>query len=259
MSQVQIINTATPIKVASATNKIIIPNTAADVTGSLVVTHDSTAKLPAIPGTSAISDDQSMYRSPLKKRPYKISTSDMVAEEVKQARTTDMAPVSTDCDANVTVEPQHVVIVDAEAVADQQVGDIQSVNMADVASTVYDAYLETVQFTFNNTITMRQNLNEKLVSPACNPSLEESLATACWKAYEARFNEAITDVVNFAKRIPGFAALETDDQIILIKGGSFEVGCWRCLCAAPARLSTPVKLCLVVAGGLRHAVVIHRP
>lgn len=222
MSQVQIINAAAPIKVASSTNKIIIPNTTADA-GNLVVNHDSTAKLPTMPGTSSIGDDQSMFRSPLKKRPYKLSVGDITADDAKQARTNTIGAVRPECDASVTVEPQHVVIVDTDTVSDQHVGDIQSVNMADVASTVYDAYLETVQFTFNNTITMRQNLNEKLVSPACNTSLQENQASACWKAYEARFNEAITDVVNFAKRIPGFAALETDDQIILIKGGSFEV------------------------------------
>lgn len=38
-----------------------------------------------------------------------------------------------------------------------------------------------------------------------------------------RLNRTIEDVVCFAKKIPGFAELDQDDQISLIKGGCFEV------------------------------------
>lgn len=219
MSQVQIINAGTPIKVTSASNKIIIPSSTTHATssGGIIVSHhdSSTTKLQPLAGSSTIADDQSMYRSPLKKRPYRVSTQELTDESSKHQR--------LDHETELSVEQHpHVIVVDASTVGGQH-SEFQTVNMADVASTVYDAYLETVQFTFNNTMSMRHNLFDKLVAPTRQTTLDENQAMACWKAYESRFNEAITDVVNFAKRIPGFAALETDDQIILIKGGSFEV------------------------------------
>lgn len=211
MSNVQIINAATPIKLANTPNhKLIIPNTDTETPVILQGATSSTVKSGAANITSV---DQAMYKSPLKKRPYR--EPDLLStDQSKQARVeTDSSGVGLDTQ-------QQVMLVTAP---NQPINELSAVNMADVASTVYDAYIETVQFTFNNTMTMRQAMTEKLVCRADSPTLSDLQATACWKAYEARFNEAITDVVNFAKRIPGFAALETDDQIILIKGGSFEV------------------------------------
>ena len=214
MSNVQIINAATPIKVAnSPTNKLIIPNTGADT--PIII---QSAAAPSKAGASNISSvDQSMYKSPLKKRPYREPELLPADQGAKSAR--------LDEPGNVVIDHQQQVML--VTTPNQPANELSAVNMADVASTVYDAYIETVQFTFNNTMSMRQSMTEKLACRAEVDNLPDQLATACWKAYEARFNEAITDVVNFAKRIPGFAALETDDQIILIKGGSFEV--WTCV------------------------------
>ena len=214
MSNVQILNAATPLRVNNSpnTSKLIIPNTSAEASNALLIQDTvSSANKGSAVGASSVTE-HSMYRSPLKKRPYR--EPELLADS--SAKRLHMSGDGAD----VTVlDQQQVVLVEG-----QHAADMQAVNMADVASTVYDAYIETVQFTFNNTMTMRQSLTEKLACPATTSNLDDNLAAACWKAYEARFNEAITDVVNFAKRIPGFTALETDDQIILIKGGSFEVG-----------------------------------
>lgn len=219
MSNVQIINASAPLRVSNAqssNNKLMIPSTTmATETSNSILIHDATAtgKHPDA-GTGHMSaEEQSMYRSPLKKRPYR--EPDLLAED-HHAKRLQISPDNS----NVVLEQQQVVLVEGGV---QHAAELQAVNMADVASTVHDAYIETVQFTFNNTMTMRQSLTEKLVCPPTAATLDEVSAANCWKAYEARFNEAITDVVNFAKRIPGFTALETDDQIILIKGGSFEV------------------------------------
>lgn len=45
----------------------------------------------------------------------------------------------------------------------------------------------------------------------------------CWNAFQRLLNKSIQDVINFAKRIPGFTNLDQEDQISLIKGGCFEV------------------------------------
>ncbi|XP_052261564.1 uncharacterized protein LOC127865681 [Dreissena polymorpha] len=47
----------------------------------------------------------------------------------------------------------------------------------------------------------------------------------CWNAFQRLLNQSIQDVINFAKRIPGFTNLDQEDQISLIKGGCFEVAC----------------------------------
>ncbi|XP_067928716.1 nuclear receptor subfamily 1 group D member 2-like [Watersipora subatra] len=217
MSNVQILNAGSPIRVANSqtSNKLLIPNTSAEAPSAILI-HDtsSNTKTSTVVESSQMTSEHPVYRSPLKKRPYR--EPELITDE--HGKRLNMAGDSADVGS---LEQQQVVLVEGAP----STSEIQAVNMADVASTVYDAYIETVQFTFNNTMTMRQSLMEKLVCPATTSNLDESLATACWKAYEARFNEAITDVVNFAKRIPGFTALETDDQIILIKGGSFEVAC----------------------------------
>ena len=45
----------------------------------------------------------------------------------------------------------------------------------------------------------------------------------CWNAFQRLLNKSIQDVINFAKKIPGFTNLDQEDQISLIKGGCFEV------------------------------------
>lgn len=218
MSQVQIISATPNVKVANSPNKVLIPSSGIDA-NSLLVTSSPTAAQVSKVAAASTSANQVVFKSPLKKRPYRLAEQHY-QDDGSTSKRVRVSAAGGIIDASELSE--HVVIVDS-VTTDQSVPELQSVNMADVASTVYEAYVETVQFTFNNTVNTRENISSKLACPAANPTLDDHTATVCWKSYEARFNEAITDVVNFAKRIPGFAALETDDQIILIKGGSFEV------------------------------------
>jgi hypothetical protein len=57
------------------------------------------------------------------------------------------------------------------------------------------------------------------------PDGESVTGDICWQKFKQRFNEIIRDVIRFAKLLPGFADLDLDDQIALLKGGGFEVGC----------------------------------
>ena len=52
---------------------------------------------------------------------------------------------------------------------------------------------------------------------------DNQIGETCWQGFQMRLNRTIQDVVHFAKKLPGFAALDQDDQISLIKGGCFEV------------------------------------
>ena len=44
-----------------------------------------------------------------------------------------------------------------------------------------------------------------------------------WKEFAAHMNDSIHDIVEFAKRMPGFANLCHEDQLVLVKQGSFPV------------------------------------
>ena len=55
------------------------------------------------------------------------------------------------------------------------------------------------------------------------PPKDSDLGESCWHWFQTCLNRTILEVVQFAKKLPGFAALDQDDQISLIKGGCFEV------------------------------------
>jgi nuclear receptor subfamily 1 group D protein 3 len=58
--------------------------------------------------------------------------------------------------------------------------------------------------------------------------------------FSKRFSPAIRGVVEFAKRIPGFALLPQDDQVTLLKAGVFEVLLVRLACMFDAQVSVRV-------------------
>lgn len=44
-----------------------------------------------------------------------------------------------------------------------------------------------------------------------------------WEDFSLSFTPAVREVVEFAKHIPGFSALSQNDQVALLKAGTFEV------------------------------------
>ena len=44
-----------------------------------------------------------------------------------------------------------------------------------------------------------------------------------WEDFSLSFTPAVREVVDFAKRIPGFRQLSEQDQVGLLKAGTFEV------------------------------------
>lgn len=44
-----------------------------------------------------------------------------------------------------------------------------------------------------------------------------------WEEFSMSFTPAVKEVVEFAKRIPGFRDLSQHDQVNLLKAGTFEV------------------------------------
>uniref|UniRef100_A0A914UU07 Ecdysone-induced protein 78C n=1 Tax=Plectus sambesii TaxID=2011161 RepID=A0A914UU07_9BILA len=74
--------------------------------------------------------------------------------------------------------------------------------------------------------------------------LREQQKIIMWQTLSAKVLPEIQHVVEFAKRIPGFADLEQDDQLILIKAGFFEVWLIRV-----ARMFNPQSCSLTFCDG----------
>lgn len=63
-----------------------------------------------------------------------------------------------------------------------------------------------------------------------------------WEEFSLSFTPAVQEVVDFAKRIPGFRDLPENDQVGLLKAGTFEVSRRN-----PTPLTHPEKsLCFVL-------------
>lgn len=58
------------------------------------------------------------------------------------------------------------------------------------------------------------------MSPYVNPDKSEQ---QIWEEFSMSFTPAVREVVEFAKRIPGFQDLLQHDQVSLLKAGTFEV------------------------------------
>ena len=57
-----------------------------------------------------------------------------------------------------------------------------------------------------------------------------------WEEFSMSFTPAVKEVVEFAKRIPGFRDLSQHDQVNLLKAGTFEIG-------LELKMSAQWKLC----------------
>ena len=56
--------------------------------------------------------------------------------------------------------------------------------------------------------------------PQADPSKS---AQDIWEDFSLSFTPAVREVVEFAKHIPGFSSLSQNDQVPLLKAGTFEV------------------------------------
>lgn len=58
------------------------------------------------------------------------------------------------------------------------------------------------------------------MQPHADPS---KTPQAIWEDFSLSFTPAVREVVEFAKHIPGFSSLTQNDQVTLLKAGTFEV------------------------------------
>lgn len=58
---------------------------------------------------------------------------------------------------------------------------------------------------------------------ACPVSGAERTSQQIWESFSQCFTPAVKEVVEFAKGIPGFQELSQQDQVMLLKSGTFQV------------------------------------
>lgn len=58
------------------------------------------------------------------------------------------------------------------------------------------------------------------MQPHADPS---KVPQEIWEDFSLSFTPAVREVVEFAKHIPGFSSLSQNDQVTLLKAGTFEV------------------------------------
>nr|CAG4647757.1 EOG090X036X [Moina brachiata] len=105
-------------------------------------------------------------------------------------------------------------------------------NEAQLMQAVVRAHMETCDFTRDKVQVMMAEAHRQPNYTACPPTLACPLNPTpapsngqqqLLQDFSERFLPAIRDVVEFAKRLPGFALLAEDDKVTLLKPGVFEV------------------------------------
>lgn len=118
-------------------------------------------------------------------------------------------------------------------------------------STVIRAHLDTCDFTRDKVEPMLARARDQPSYTACPPTLACPLnpnpqpltgQQELLQDFSKRFSPAIRGVVEFAKRIPGFALLPQDDQVTLLKAGVFEVLLVRLACMFDAQTNSMICL-----------------
>lgn len=118
-------------------------------------------------------------------------------------------------------------------------------------STVIRAHLDTCDFTRDKVEPMLARARDQPSYTACPPTLACPLnpnpqpltgQQELLQDFSKRFSPAIRGVVEFAKRIPGFALLPQDDQVTLLKAGVFEVLLVRLACLFDAQTNSMICL-----------------
>ncbi|KAJ8674913.1 hypothetical protein QAD02_010699, partial [Eretmocerus hayati] len=118
-------------------------------------------------------------------------------------------------------------------------------------ATVVRAHLDTCDFTRDKVAPVLARARETPSYTACPPTLACPLnpnpqpltgQQELLQDFSKRFSPAIRGVVEFAKRIPGFALLAQDDQVTLLKAGVFEVLLVRLACMFDSQTASMICL-----------------
>ncbi|ESP04319.1 hypothetical protein LOTGIDRAFT_136477, partial [Lottia gigantea] len=133
-------------------------------------------------------------------------------------------------------------------------------NEQDVVQAVFNAHRQTCDFSQFRVQQMRElafqdnkyvDCPTHMACPLNNQLGMDPNANKDWENFSESFTPAIKSVVDFAKGIPGFTLLNQDDQVTLLKAGTFEVLLVRLSC-----LFDPDTNTLMFTGGRLNCVLV---
>ncbi|XP_074654240.1 uncharacterized protein LOC141908209 isoform X2 [Tubulanus polymorphus] len=119
-------------------------------------------------------------------------------------------------------------------------------NETHVIQQTIKAHLQTCEFTqdrferFQKKSWQKPEFIDCSAQRACplNPTPGVEQVGQKWEDFSDNFTPAIQRVVDFAKGIPGFQVLNQEDQVVLLKAGTFEVLLLRLACLFDAQTNT---------------------
>ncbi|KAI1291888.1 Ecdysone-inducible protein E75 [Halotydeus destructor] len=119
--------------------------------------------------------------------------------------------------------------------------------------TILQAHEETCDYTKDKVAPLVERARNQPVYAHCPPQMacplnplpahgENNGSNRIMEDFSERFSPAIRGVVEYAKRIPGFAMLSQDDQVTLLKAGVFEVLLVRLACMFDSQSNSMICL-----------------
>lgn len=92
-----------------------------------------------------------------------------------------------------------------------------------VTVTIVEAHMMTCRVTHDAVLEAYQRWEENKSKITASLQTQESASEHMWGQFLSNMVPEITNVVKFCKRLPGFSEIDQEDQIKLIKQGTFEV------------------------------------
>ncbi|XP_062620130.1 ecdysone-induced protein 78C-like [Saccostrea cucullata] len=130
-------------------------------------------------------------------------------------------------DLSLDIDEEEIVETDATKLLEEvRLGpsDVRRALIEQVTESVVEAHFQTCNPTYQNVAEANDRFAEKMASGDL-PDFSKLVINpnSIWQQFVSQMVPEITLVVKFCKKIPGFGEIDQDDQINLIKQGSFEV------------------------------------
>ncbi|XP_041350395.1 probable nuclear hormone receptor HR3 [Gigantopelta aegis] len=151
--------------------------------------------------------------------PY-ISTENVTIKSEPPTSFAPCANASPPQDSNANVQDTERLLQEVKQVP----ATMRSQLLVQVTETVIGAHMATCLNTYANVAAANKNVDYMIENDLMPDFSKLSLtADSMWKQFLSNMVPEITKVVQFCKKLPGFSEIEQEDQIKLIKSGSFEV------------------------------------
>ncbi|XP_013080816.2 thyroid hormone receptor alpha-like [Biomphalaria glabrata] len=99
----------------------------------------------------------------------------------------------------------------------EETNESEKVLLKQITDTIVGAHLDTTINTHANVLDANERIKES------NEQVDSNNPSLVWKQFTTSMVPELTKVINFCKMLPGFSEVNPEDQIQLIKQGSFEV------------------------------------